>query len=90
MKPEPFFTYCVTCQCLTPIGELSDVTMSTGIHTEIVRADSEQQAQRIVKEGIAARFKEYGSVAIRNNNVGVLDEKGHIVNFFWSFRSHRV
>ena len=84
------FIYCVTCQCLTPLGMDSEITQATGIHMEIIRADSEQQAIRICQEGLEARFKGEGDARIRGQSVGVLDEAGHIVNYFWGFRSHRI
>ena len=83
------FLYCVTCQALTPIGALSEITQATGIHTEIIRADSQQDAERISKEGLAARFYQY-SARINESSVGILDADGHIVNYFWNFRSHRI
>ncbi len=89
MRPDPLFTYCVTCQCLTPIGGLPEITLATGIYTEIVHADSEQQAHRIVMERIAERYRDYAA-AIKSGSVGVLDEDGHIVNYFWNFRSHCI
>lgn len=90
MQPNALFVYCVTCQCLTPIGDLSEITRATGIHTEIISADSEQQAHRISKEGIAERFRDQGTVKISGDAVGILDANGHIVNYFWGFRSHRI
>ena len=84
------FIYCVTCYCLTPLGNLSEVTQATGIHSDIIRADSEQDAVRIVKEGLKARFREGARVDVRENALGVLDENGHIINYFWNFRVHRV
>lgn len=88
------FWYCITCQCLTPIFQLADLSETAGVFTTTTRANSLQDAIVAVIKELVAPYKEKDEltavVNYQKHTLQVLDEKAHIVNYFWGFRGHRI
>lgn len=87
--------YSITAQCLTPIEVGDQIDKACGIYQQFTKGESLQDAITKVMETIAAPYKrsECPYCAVLNydkSNVTILDDQGHIINFYWGFVGHRA
>lgn len=85
--------YCITAQCLTPIGNHSNINKQTGMYQSWQMGESLADAIIAAMDEIAGAYKEASETAILNYDhltVTIMDNAAHIVNFYWGFLGHKA
>lgn len=86
--------YAITAQCLTPLGVVNEINRATGIYQQLVDADSLQDAIHAAMQTIALPYRNSRDIAAVLNydkmTITIMDEKAHIVNYYWGFKGHRA